>query len=128
MAVDAGVEAYLAAAEPDARERLERIRALVREVVPEATERISYRMPAFRFEDRVVVWYAAFRDHVSLFPASALVRERLGQDVAPHLSGKGTIRFELDAPLPEDVIRRVVEVRVDENRAERQARGRSGGT
>jgi uncharacterized protein YdhG (YjbR/CyaY superfamily) len=122
MATDTAVEEYLAAAEPAAREQLEQLRRLVREVAPDATERISYQMPAFRFEDRILVWYAAFRDHVSLFPANAVVRERLGVEIEPYLSGKGTIRFALGQPLPEDLIRRVVQIRIDENRANRAAR------
>jgi uncharacterized protein YdhG (YjbR/CyaY superfamily) len=117
------VEEYVAQATPDARERLETLRATIRSVVPDATETISYQMPAFRAEGRMLVWYAVFRDHSSLFPASDRVVDALGDDLKPYLSGRGTIRFSLRDPIPEALVRRVVEVRLEEVRA--GARGRA---
>lgn len=111
------VEAYLAALPGDARRALERLRETIRSVVPEATEVISYQMPAFRYEGRMLVWYAGFKDHCSLFPASAGVRERLGDKLQPYLSGKGTIRFTPEKPLPASLVRRIVKVRIAENAA-----------
>jgi uncharacterized protein YdhG (YjbR/CyaY superfamily) len=114
----ATVDEYFAQATPEARERLGKLRTAIRSVVPDATETISYQMPAFRAEGRMLVWYAAFRGHSSLFPANARVVEALGDELKPYLSGRGTIRFPLDEPIPEALVRRVVEVRLEENRAE----------
>ena len=116
------VDEYIAQATPEARERLEKLRATIRSVVPDATETISYQMPAFRAEGRMLVWYAVFRDHSSLFPANDRVVEALGDEIRPYLSGRGTIRFPFGQPIPESLVRRVVEVRLEENRAEARRR------
>ena len=67
---------------------------------PEATETISYQMPAFKTRGRFLVSYAAFNDHYSLFPASDAVTDALGEKLTPYLWGKGTIRFGWDERLP----------------------------
>jgi len=77
-------------------------------------------MPAFKDRGRILVYYAAFRDHCSLFPATALVREALGAELAPHLAGKGTIRFPADEALPAGLVAKVVAVRLAENATRRR--------
>ncbi|HEY3522889.1 MAG TPA: DUF1801 domain-containing protein, partial [Candidatus Limnocylindrales bacterium] len=109
----------------EARARLERIRDIALELAPGATDVISYQMPALRFENAVLVWYAAFRDHVSLFPATDATKAALGEALRPYLSGRGTVRFRHRDPLAEELIRAFVQARIEENRAARQARGRS---
>jgi uncharacterized protein YdhG (YjbR/CyaY superfamily) len=115
MAAPKSVEAYLAALPDDQRAALERLRATIRATLPDATEHISYEMPAFKAEGRFVVWYAAFRDHYSMYPASEGVRATLGGDVEKFLSGKGTIRFEYGERLPTTLVTRIVKTRVKEN-------------
>jgi uncharacterized protein YdhG (YjbR/CyaY superfamily) len=110
------VEQYLAAVPEAARDRFDRLRALVLAAAPGARERISYRMPAIELDRRIVVWYAAFRDHVSVFPASEALKAALGEDLTPFLSGRGTIRFGLTDPLPEELVGRIVRARIEENR------------
>ena len=124
MAAPKTVEAYLAALPDDQRAALERLRATIRAALPDATEHISYQMPAFKAEGRFVVWYAAFRDHYSMYPASEGVRATLGEDVERFLSGKGTIRFEYDERLPTALVKRIVKTRVKEN-AEGKSSSRS---
>jgi uncharacterized protein YdhG (YjbR/CyaY superfamily) len=119
MATPATVEDYLAALPPGQRAALEHLRGIIRAALPDATEVISYQMPAVRHEGRIVVWYAGFKDHCSLFPASDAVVTALGEDIGSYLSGRGTIRFTVAAPLPDDLVRRIVEVRVAENAAAR---------
>lgn len=114
MAAPASVDAYLAALPEGRRSELERLRATARDAAPEATEVIAYQMPALRLRGHFLVSYASFAHHVSLFPASEGVRAALGEELIPHLAGKGTIRFPADAPLPLDLVRRVVEARVAE--------------
>jgi uncharacterized protein YdhG (YjbR/CyaY superfamily) len=117
MAGPTSVAEYVATVPEDLRPRLEELRRVILGVLPDAIEAISYQMPAVRFEGRIVVWYAAFRKHYSVFPASARVVEELGDELGPYLAGKGTIRFPAGRPLPVDLIERVVRVRVEENRA-----------
>ncbi len=122
MATTTSIETYLAGVPAPARPQLDRLRAIVRSVVPDGVERISYQMPAIEHGRRIVVWYAAFADHVSLFPASDALKARFGDELRPYLSGRGTIRFPLDGDLPEDLIRGIVAARVAENEAANAAR------
>jgi uncharacterized protein YdhG (YjbR/CyaY superfamily) len=112
------VEAYLAAVPSRQRTVLEELRRTIRSVVPDATETISYRMPAFMDRDgRSLVWYAAFKDHCSLFPASEGAIKALGKELEPYLSGKGTLRFTVDDPMPTELVEKFVRARVEENEA-----------
>ncbi len=110
----AAVDAYLAGLPEPQQGMLRRVRALAREACPEATEGIYYRMPGFRLRGKLLLSYAGHTGHCALYPASTMVREALGADLAPHLTEKATIRFGLDQPLPEALVRRIVEVRVAE--------------
>ena len=118
MASPTGVDAYLAALPEERRSPMEQLRAAVRAGAPDAEEVLTYRMPGLRLGGRFLVSYDAFARHYSLFPASDGVRAALGDELAPYLSGKGTIRFAADRPLPLDLVRRGVEARVAEVAAE----------
>lgn len=111
------VDAYLASLAEDRRERLAAMRAVVRSAAPDADEVVAYDMPALRLDGRFLVSYAAYKAHDSLFPASEAVETELASEIAPYLAGKGTVRFPASAPLPLDLIRRIVEIRVREHRA-----------
>jgi uncharacterized protein YdhG (YjbR/CyaY superfamily) len=124
MAAPKTVEAYLAALPDDQREALQHLRDTIRSALPDATEHISYQMPAFKADGRFVVWYAAFRDHFSLYPASQGVQAALGKDVEKYVSGKGTIRFEYGERLPKTLVKKIVKTRLREN-AEGKAYRRS---
>jgi uncharacterized protein YdhG (YjbR/CyaY superfamily) len=115
MAAPKTVEAYLKALPADRRAALEELRSMIRSTLPDATEQISYQMPAFKAEGRFVVWYAAFGDHYSLYPASAGVQTALGARLEKYLSGKGTIRFEYGKALPSRLVKKIVRTRVQEN-------------
>jgi uncharacterized protein YdhG (YjbR/CyaY superfamily) len=117
MAEPAGVEDYLAALPEDQRAALEKLRETIRAAAPEATETISYQMPTFKIRGRVLVYYAAFKDHCSLFPASEAVMEALGQELKPYFSGKGTLRFTPDKPIPVALVKKIVKARIEENAA-----------
>lgn len=108
------VDEYLAALPDGPRAVLEELRATIRAAAPEATETISYQMPTFMHRGRLLVSFAAFKHHYSLFPASAIVREALGAPLAPYITGKDTIRFPVDRPIPLDLVARVVAARLDE--------------
>jgi len=79
-------------------------------VPPEATETISYRIPAFKYKE-ILVWFAAFSDHCSLFPTASVI-EAFKKELAPYPTSKGTIRFPTDKPLPAALLKRLVRARV----------------
>lgn len=120
MAGPRSVEDYLAALPPEPRAALEKLRATIRAAAPHATEAISYQMPAFKDGGRFLVSYAAFKDHCSLFPASHAVVEALEGELKPYLSGKGTLRFRPDDPIPATLVTRIVKARLEENAARRR--------
>jgi uncharacterized protein YdhG (YjbR/CyaY superfamily) len=119
MAKHSSVEAYMTSLTDDQRAVLEALRATIRAAAPEATEQIAYDMPAFMANGRLLVSYAAFKGHFSLFPASQAVRDALGEEVTPFIAGKGTLRFMAADPLPADLVTRIVDVRLAENAARR---------
>ena len=106
------VEEYFAAVPEPARSALTQIREAIRSVVPpEATEIISYRIPAFKHK-KVLVWYAAFANHCSLFPTAALI-DAFKEELKDFSTAKGTVHFPLDHPMPVDLIQRMVKERQD---------------
>jgi uncharacterized protein YdhG (YjbR/CyaY superfamily) len=118
MAGPATVDEYLATLPEERRAALEQIRATIRSVVPDGHELLSYKMPAVKTHGQFLVSYDAYKKHYSLFPASDAVVDGLGDAIQSHLAGRGTIQFPADQPLPLDLIRRIVEIRVAENEAE----------
>jgi uncharacterized protein YdhG (YjbR/CyaY superfamily) len=118
MATPDTVDAYLAKLPPERRAAMELLRATIKAAVPEATEVIAYKMPAFRSHGgQFLVSYDAFKAHYSLFPASGAVVEACGAELTPYLSGKGTIRFPADRPIPVALVTKILEVRWAENAA-----------
>ena len=117
MAAAASVEAYLAACPEDARAAPKHLRAMIKAAAPEATETISYQMPAFRAHGRILVWIGAFRDHGSLFPGSIALIEELRDELVGYRFAKGTIQFRPDKPLPAAVVEKIVKARLTENAA-----------
>jgi len=117
MATPTSVEDYMAALPDDRRAALEELRQTIRSAAPEATETISYQMPTFKSHGQFLVSYAAYKAHYSLFPASEAVVEALGDELTPYLSGRGTIRFPADRPIPAPTVTKVVKVRFEENAA-----------
>jgi uncharacterized protein YdhG (YjbR/CyaY superfamily) len=115
MATPTSIDAYLDTLPPDRRRAMEQIRAAIRRAAPEATETIAYKMPAFRSHGgQFLISFDAYKRHYSLFPASQVVVEALGRELAPYLSGKGTLRFPADRPIPEALVARVAEIRFRE--------------
>lgn len=116
------VRAYFAKASPKARRALAKIRAAIRAAAPRAEEAFSYRIPAFRFEGRMLVWYAAFAHHTSLYPVTGKLRRALGTALRGYESGKGTVRFPLAKPVPTALVRKVVKARIADLTGERHGR------
>jgi uncharacterized protein YdhG (YjbR/CyaY superfamily) len=110
------VEEYLADQPKDVRDTLEHVRRSVLAVVPEATQKIGYGMPGFYVDGRPLVYYSAFKEHCSLFPASAGVIERLADDLEGYGLAKGTIRFPIGKPLPAPLVKKIVKAKLEELR------------
>ena len=111
MAKFQDVDEYMAQLPDDRRAVMEQLRRTIRSAAPEATEVISYNMPAFKVGGRFLVSYEAFKRHYSLFPWSDAMVEELGDELRPYAVGKGTIRFPADEPIPLELVARIVEVR-----------------
>jgi uncharacterized protein YdhG (YjbR/CyaY superfamily) len=113
------VDDYLATVPQPARATLEKVRAAIRSVVPpETTEVISYKIPAFKHKE-VLVWYAAFSDHCSLFPTAAVI-EKFKDELRPFRKSKGTIHFPIDNPLPATLVKKMVKARLAEVEAKKR--------
>jgi len=107
------VDEYLATVPEPARTTLDKVRAAIRSVVPEdTTEVLSYGIPGFRYK-RMLVWYAAFADHCSLFPTAAVIT-KFKDELKGYRVSKGTIRFPVDRPLPAILLKRMVKARLAE--------------
>jgi uncharacterized protein YdhG (YjbR/CyaY superfamily) len=105
------VDEYLARIPEPARTTLSKIRATIRSVVPpETTEVLSYRIPAFKYRG-LLVWYAAFSNHCSLFPTNAVI-EAFKDELKNYTVAKGTIQFPVDKPLPSALVKRMVKMRL----------------
>ena len=104
------IDEYLAVVPEPARGTLKKIRAAIRSAAPpEATEAISYRIPAFRYKG-VLVWFAAFRNHCSLFPTASVI-EQFKNELKSYSISKGTIQFPTDKPLPTALVKKLMKAR-----------------
>ncbi|HYO42969.1 MAG TPA: DUF1801 domain-containing protein [Candidatus Limnocylindrales bacterium] len=113
----ATVAEYLATAPEDRHAGIEDLRRTVTAAAPDAVECIAYDMPAYRLDGRFMVSFGAFKRHYSLFPASQVVLDTLGDEAAAYAKGKGTFQFPAKDPLPLDLIARIVRIRREETAA-----------
>jgi uncharacterized protein YdhG (YjbR/CyaY superfamily) len=113
------VDEYLAGAPEPARSTLNKMRAAIRSAVPrEAIETISYGMPAFKHKG-VLVWFAAFSNHCSLFPTASVI-EAFKTELKGFTTSKGTIHFPTDKPLPTALVKKLVKARVAQNESNKR--------
>lgn len=110
------VEEYMKHVSPEERENLEKIREIVKKTVPEAEEVLSYQMPTFKYYG-YLIYYAAFKDHYSIFMPPHGVYEMFEKELAPYNVSKATIQFPKDQPIPFDLIARLVKVGAEKNKS-----------
>jgi uncharacterized protein YdhG (YjbR/CyaY superfamily) len=111
------VDEYIASRPPTVRQTLKKLRGIVSAALPGAEEAISYQIPAYRLHGRIVVFFAGWSEHYSLYPAGSGLPEVLKKEVAAYELSRGTIRFPLSKPIPEKLITRIVKFRAGEVRA-----------
>lgn len=109
------VDTYLADIEDDKRVALETLRRQILAAAPGAVECISYGLPAFRLDGRLLVAFGAAARHCALYPMSGTVIEDLGDELAAFETSKGTIRFQPESPIPAALVRKIVKARIAEN-------------
>ena len=117
--IGTSVEDYFATVPQPALAALNKMRIAIRSVVPaEATEVISYKIPAFKHK-KILVWYAAFSSHCSLFPTASVI-DAFRDELKGFSTSKGTVQFPLDKPLPVALIKKMVKFRVAEHEGKKR--------
>jgi len=105
---------YIAGFPKETQKVLKELRAIIKNTAPDAEETISYAIPTFTMNKKYLVYFAGYKNHVSLYPAPT-GSASFEVEINPYRSGKGTLQFPLDKPLPFDLIKRIVKYRMKEN-------------
>src|SRR3989442_1617369 len=105
------IDEYIAGFPNDVQEILEKIRRTNRKTAPDAEETISYQIPTLTLKGKYLVYFAAYKKHIGLYPAPRGI-EKFKKELSVYAGGKGTVRFPLDKPMPFDLIERIVKFRV----------------
>ena len=103
------IDQYLARVEPRKRAALNRLRKAIRAAVPRAEECVSYQLPAFRLDGRMLVWFGAGANHCAFYPGAVVQAHR--HLLQRYETSKGTIRFQPDQPIPAALVRKLVKAR-----------------
>jgi uncharacterized protein YdhG (YjbR/CyaY superfamily) len=114
-----GIDEYIASCPPRVRAILRKIRATAAATAPGASEKISYRMPAFA-QDGILIYFAAFKHHIGVFPPIS-GDPRLERSLSRYRGPKGNLKFPLDEPVPYHLIKRIVSLRLQQNIARAKA-------
>jgi uncharacterized protein YdhG (YjbR/CyaY superfamily) len=115
-----GINDYLAALDEPKRTTLQKLRQTILGVMPDAEECISYGMPAFRLQGKVIAGFAAFKNHLAYLPHSGSIFTELSDDLAGYKSTPGSLHFPIDKPLPKALVKKLIAARLKE------VRGRAG--
>lgn len=109
---DLEIDGYLAGLDEPKRTTLSTLRTTILGIIPEAEQCISYGMPAFKLDGRVIAGFAAFKNHLSYLPHSGSVLTELSDDLASYSMSNGALRFPIDEPLPETLVEKLIAVRI----------------
>jgi uncharacterized protein YdhG (YjbR/CyaY superfamily) len=106
------IDAYLASLDEPNQSTLRQLRDTIASIAPDAEQCISYGMPAFRLEGKVIAGFAVFKNHLSYFPHSGSVLAELPDEMASYATSKGTLQFPIDTPLPPTLVATLIAVRI----------------
>jgi uncharacterized protein YdhG (YjbR/CyaY superfamily) len=108
------IDEYLAYQPEKVMEALENLRQIIRETAPEAEEVISYGIPAYKYHG-MLVYFAAYKKHCSLFGGTSSLTEEMKEELKAFKTSKGTIQFTVEKPLPDELVREIVKIRMKQN-------------
>jgi uncharacterized protein YdhG (YjbR/CyaY superfamily) len=108
------VDEYIASLPPETHLPLRRVRAVIKKALPKATEGISYQIPVYKVGGKMVLYFAGFKNHYSVYPATAKLLKAMKKELAPHLHSKATLRFSYDEKVPAVLIARIARTRAAE--------------
>jgi uncharacterized protein YdhG (YjbR/CyaY superfamily) len=117
------IDEYIAGFSADVQEILQKIRVTIKKAAPEAEEAISYKMPTFNLNGQYLIYFAAYKKHIGLYPVPT-GDEEFNKEISGYQAGKGTLRFSLDKPIPYKLISKIVKLRAKENSA-KAAKGKT---
>jgi uncharacterized protein YdhG (YjbR/CyaY superfamily) len=119
-----GIDEYLATVDEPKRTTLEKLRQTIRGIIPGAEECISYGMPAFRLDGKVIAGFAAFKNHLAYLPHSGSVLAELSDDLAGYEITEGSLHFAIDQPLPKALVKKLIASRLNQARKGAIGKGR----
>ena len=108
------IDEYIVGFPENVQQRLEKIRATIKKAAPKAQEKISYQIPTFTLDGKYVIYFAGFKNHISVYPAPR-GSEEFKEELSAYGGGKGTVQFPLDKPVPYELISRIVKFRIKDN-------------
>ena len=114
------MDEYIAKLPKNVRDVLEELRRVIRESAPEAEETISYGMPAFKLNGKSLVFFAAWKNHVGFYPGGSSAIEAFKEELSPFKQAKGTVQFQLDEPIPLDLVKKIVKFRVKQTESKKK--------
>jgi uncharacterized protein YdhG (YjbR/CyaY superfamily) len=118
------IDEYLVTLDDQKRTALQQLRRTILDIIPNAEECISYGMPAFRLEGKVIAGFAAFKNHLSYLPHSGSVIPELSDDLAAYKSTTGSLHFPIDRPLPKTLVKKLIATRLKEVSGQATDKGR----
>jgi len=108
------IDAYIAEFPADTQHVLKELCSTIKAAAPDAEEKISYGMPTFTLNGKYLIYFAGWKNHISIYPIPA-GDEEFNQKIAPYISGKGTLKFPLDKPIPLDLVTEMVRLSIADN-------------
>jgi len=115
------IDEYIKIFPQDVQSILERMRQTIRKAAPEAVEAISYQMPAFKLNGKSLVYFAGYKNHVGFYPVPSGIKA-FKKELSQYKTGKGSVQFPIDKPVPHDLVKKIVIFRVKENMKKKNRR------